>query len=139
MELSKMTRLTRVAAGAADGTSAVVATAVDMANFEGVMFFGNVATGAANNIVKAQQGALSDGSDAADLAGTANAITSNNNQFLVDIYRPKDRYVRVSLARGTSTVTGDIYALQYGPRVQPTSHPAAVDIETFVSPAEGTA
>lgn len=134
-----MTRLTRVAAGAADGTSAVVSSVIDMANFEGVMFFGNIATGAANNIIKAQQGLIAAGDDMADLAGTANAIASNNNQFLLDIYRPRERYVRVSLARGTSTVTGDIYALQYGPRTQPTSHPAAVDLETHVSPAEGTA
>lgn len=139
IQLSKQTKLIRVAAGAADGTSAVVSSVVDMANYEGVMFFGNVATGAANNIVKAQQGLVADGSDMADLAGTANPVASNNNQFLVDIYRPRERYVRVSLARGTSTVTGDIYALLYGPRRQPTTHDAAVDVESHVSPAEGTA
>jgi hypothetical protein len=139
MEMSKMTRLTLVAAAAGAATTAVVSTAIDMANFEGVMFFGNVATGAANNIVKAQQGLLADGSDAADLTGTANAITANNNQFLVDIYRPRERYVRVSLARGTSTASGEIYALQYGPRVQPTTQASTVKLESFVSPAEGTA
>jgi hypothetical protein len=138
MELSKQAQLIRVAAGAADGTSAVVSSVVDMANFEGVIFFGNVATGAANNIVKAQQGMLANGSDMADLAGTANAITANNNQFLVDIRQPRERYVRVSLARGTTTVTGDMYALLYGPRIHPVVQPASVKLELHVSPAEGT-
>lgn len=139
MQLSKQTKLIRVAAATTAATDAVVSSVVDTANFEGVMFFGNVAVGAANNIVKAQQGQLANGNDMADLAGTANPIASNNNQFLLDIYKPRERYVRVSLARGTSSASGDIYALLYGARNEPTTHDAAVDVESHVSPAEGTA
>lgn len=140
MNLSKNTKLILVKAASAAGTSAVTTDTIDTQGFEGVMIFGSIATVNAGNYAKARQGAASDMSDGADLEGTKNVPGDNGDSFLIDITRPRERYVDVVVTRGVSTALGEIYALLYGPvRKAPTTQGATIDAETFASPAEGTA
>lgn len=140
MNLSKNVAVSLAKAGQSTGTTAVNGDVIDTQGYEGVMFVGSIATANAGNSVKAQQGALADGSDMADLEATSIASGDNGDSFLLDIYRPRERYVRVVITRaGTTTVTGDVYALLYGARTYPVEHGATINAETHVSPAEGTA
>jgi hypothetical protein len=134
---SKNCKVTLVKAGQADGTSAINSDSVDMQNFRGVAFFGSIATQAAGNFGNAAQS--SDDSSFDDLLGTKVIPGDSGDSFMIDVYEPLDRYVRCEVARGTSTVTGDIYAVQYGARKVPVTHGATIDAETHISPAEGTA
>lgn len=126
-------------AGATAATTAVTTGIIDTANFEGVAFFGRIATANAGNHVKVQQGDASNLSDAADLAGTQTVTGDDADSFLVDVFRPTKRYVRATITRTASTVTGDVYAVLYGPRKVPVTHGDTIDAEYHVSPAEGTA
>lgn len=140
MQFSKETKITKVKAGQADGTSEILSDAVDMSNFEGVIFVGSIATAAAGNVATVQQGDLPDGSYAVPLDGTGVSPGDNADSFAIDVYRPTKRYVKLSIARGTSTITGDVYAIQYGPRIHPVpAQGSTIDIESHVSPDETNA
>lgn len=145
MNLGRNIKITRVANSAAAGTSAVTCSTLDMAGFEGVLFiaaFGDLSNGAVTGI-KAQQGQLANMGDAADLAGTAIAIadTDDNKVLALEVYRPRERYVRAIVTRGTANAVLDgVIAIQYGAAEAPTSHDSTVvGYECHVSPAEGTA
>lgn len=130
-------------AGAA-GTTDINGTTLDMSGYEGVLMivrFGAI-TGSAVTSIKAQQGAESDLSDAADLAGTGQTVADDDDDqtFYIDLYRPTDQYVRVVVDRGTqNAVVASANYIQYGARKAPVSHGTGVSGETHVSPAEGTA
>lgn len=140
MNLSKNSKLIKVKDGQASGTTTLTTDTIDTQGFEGVAIFGSLATANAGNYAKARQGATSNMADAADLEGTKLVPGDNGDSFLLDIYRPKERYVDVQIIRTVATVTGDVYALLYdAPRKAPTSQGATIDAELHVSPAEGTA
>ena len=135
----KGAKLVLVASAATAATSAVNTDVIDTAGFEGVAIFGTIAVTNAGNTLKVQQGAAANLSDAADLTGTATATTTNGDAVLVDVFRPRERYVRGVITRTASSATGDFYAVLYNPRTEPVTHGATVDSDYFVSPAEGTA
>lgn len=146
MQISKATKVVRVMTAQAVGTATVNGSVIDMQDFEGVEFiaqFGTITDGTPS--LKAQAGAASDGSDAADLAGTAvtEAATDDNKCAVLDIYRPTQRYLRPVIVRGgaTGAVVDSVLALLYGPRTKPTTNDAATvaNTESWVSPALGTA
>jgi hypothetical protein len=139
MNLSKDCKLTKVLAAAASAGTALNTAEVDMLGFEGVMFFGRIATVNAANFANLAQSSVSGGTFL-DLAGTKVVPGDDADSFLIDVYKPSDRYVRCEIDRGgANTATGDVYALQYGASKRPVSHGATIDAETHVSPAEGTA
>jgi hypothetical protein len=146
MNLSKQVKITQAitpTAGAA-ATSDINGATLDMAGFEGVLIevvFGDITAGAVTSI-KAQQGAASNLSDAADLAGTGQTVadTDDGDTFYIDLYRPTERYVRVVVDRGTqNAVVASATYFQYGAHDQPVSHGTTVNGELHVSPDEGTA
>lgn len=137
--LSKNVKVILAKVGQATGITDVDTDVIDTFGFKGCMFLGSIATDAANNSAKVQQGAVANMSDAADLAGTSVNVAANGNSFMIDVYRPAERYLRVKVLRGTTTVTGDIYAFLYGGRTVPVTHGATIDAEFHYGPAEGTA
>jgi len=139
MNLSKNAKFVLAKAGQSADTSAVNSDVIDMQGFEGVVFVGSIGTANAGNYAKVQQGAQSDLSDAADLEGTKVVPGDDGDSFLIDVYRPKERYVRCVVTRGASTTTGDIYAILYGATKYPVTQGDTIDAETHVSPDEGTA
>lgn len=143
--LTSATKTVRVINGTAAGTTAVNGAVVDMSGFEGVRFivaFGTITDGTPS--ITAQQGQLLDGSDMADLAGTAvaEAITDDNKLAIVEVYRPRERYVRLVVTRGgvTGAVLDGAIAELYGARVHPVPADSTVAAqEKHAEPAEGTA
>ena len=138
MNLLNAVRVQLAVAGAAAGTSDVTGATIDMSGFEGVVFVGTIAAHAANNFIQVEQDTASGMGTAAALEGTKVLAGTNGNAVAVDVYRPRERYVRAVIKRGTSTATGDVYALLYGAHVQPVTHGTTVVAETHQSPAEGT-
>lgn len=129
------------AAGATDLTSDVV----DTQGYDGVRFkvaFGAIVSGGVVS-VKAQQGAAANMSDGADLEGTSQTVadTADSKVFIVEIYRPEERYLRVKTLRATQDATVDYMEAElFGGRVQPVTQDATVGgLEIFNSPPEGTA
>lgn len=144
--LENAVKVTRVMNAIAAGTTDQESSVIDMQGFDGVMFiaaFGAITTNAVTS-VKAQQGTDATVTDAADLLGTGITVADDDdNQVVVlDIYRPRERYVRCVIDRGTQNAVIDgIVAIQYNGRRQPTTHDATtvVAAESHNSPAEGTA
>lgn len=146
MNLSKRTKISTAitpTAGAA-GTSDINGSTLDMKGFDGVLVivrFGEITASAVTSI-KMQQGAASNLSDAADLEGTGQTVADDDDDetFYIDLYRPRERYVRVVVDRGTqNAVVASAEYIQYGAHDEPTTHGSGVSGETHVSPAEGTA
>lgn len=140
LEGVKITKLTDATAA---GTSAINSGIVDMAGYDGVVFLTStgtvLATGTAT--IKAQQGAASNLSDAADLTGTSQSFvdTDDNKSVAIDIKRPVERYLRCVITRAVANSDwGPIWALQYRTRQMPVTQ-GLDKSESFVSPVEGTA
>jgi hypothetical protein len=134
--------LNAVAAGTTDQNSSVV----DTAGYEAVRFVALFGALTASQVtsVKVQQGALSDGSDMADLEGTSTgplADADSNKALIVEVVRPRERYVRLVVDRGTANAVIDgVIAELYQPRVMPITQDTTVSAaEKHASPAEGTA
>lgn len=141
MNLSSDTKLRLIKAAQVAGTSAVESTVVDMSGFEGVLLFGTINVANAGNYIKAQSGTDATVTDAADLTGTKVVCGYTGEVLWIDLYRPLERYVRMVGIRGSSTATGDFYAMLYGAHTKPTDNleDDVIDGELHVSPAEGTA
>lgn len=130
------------ASGSADRSGAVL----DMQGFEGVAMvvkFATIAAGATTSI-KAQQGTAADGSDMADLAGTAISVAADDDDqvFVIDLVKPTKRYVRVVVDKDGSNSTAEVALyLQYGAHDKPVVQTVADEVtyECHVSPSEGTA
>lgn len=142
-----LTDYTKLSVGLAYGTGTAdrEGALVDMKGWDGVLIiaqFAEVATGGANSI-KAQQGALSNGTDMADLLGTAQTIpdTFDGKIAYIDVYQPSERYVRVFVDKDTSNVCAEtVTYLQYKGVTNPTAAQGSnVSGEQHASPAEGTA
>lgn len=138
-QLLKKTRRILAKAASSAATTAIESDVVDLANYQGVVFTVDIATANAGNVMKVQQGTLSDGSNMTDLAGSATASVTNGNAVVIDVYKPTKRYVRAVVVRGASTAAGPIHAELYDPRKPPVAHGSTVIAKSLVSPAEGTA
>lgn len=143
MNLSNGVKITKVAAASSAGTSTINGTTVDMTGFEGVLFVTTIGTANAGNIFKAQIGEKADGSDAADLKGSAVVAEGSGSVVWLDIYRadPSQKYIRPVVVRGASTTVGEIYAIQYESRKQVGGNNIENTIigKLLVNPYEGTA
>lgn len=139
------TRISVNATAAGTGDT-ITGTAIDTLGWDGIMLiylFGAI-TSTAVTTCKVQGGSASDGSDAADLAGTAQSVadTDDNKAVLVDIYRPMQRYIRPAIVRATANVViNNVIAVLYRGEITPASvHSTIVrTAEVFNSPAAGTA
>lgn len=119
---------------------------LDMQNHEGVIFIvpitDSVATGVATLTIE-QNTADSDTGMAALSGATATATSAanddlNNTLLIVDVYRPRERYVQGVITSATADIAfGNMIAIQYGPKKAPVSQPTSVQASTqVISPAE---
>lgn len=141
MQLSNHVKIEQAAATTGAGTSEIDGATIDTAGYEGVLFIAKFGTAAADNTIQAQQGAASNLSDAADLAGTLVSLGGSSDEIVwLDLYRPQERYVRIQVERGTSTTLDWAVAIKYGARNTPVDNTTVGTIagELSVSPAEGT-
>ncbi|OHB68812.1 MAG: hypothetical protein A2V70_11345 [Planctomycetes bacterium RBG_13_63_9] len=144
--LTKGCKLTRVINATAAGTSDVNGSTIDMKGYDSVVFivgFGEI-TATAVTSIKAQQGAASNMSDAADLLGTAISVADDDDDQIValEVVKPQERYVRVVVDRGTANAVIDFgIALQHAAQTEPVTHDPTTVIgsECHHAPSEGTA
>lgn len=137
MNLSENAKFILAKSAQTAATSAVTTDVIDMTGFREIVFAGAIDTKNAANYIHLQEGALADGSDMADLAGTKTG--ANKTYFKAGLVRPRKRYVRLKVTRGSSTATGAVWAILFKARLAPISS-AAADLEekTFLSPSAGT-
>jgi len=108
---------TKLATAQATGTDDFNSNVIDTQNCEGVQFFASVGTAAADTGIKIQQGNQPDLSDAIDLPDTLTLSDVTQTDFVVDVYRPTKRYLRVVVLRPTTTTTIEaIWAIRYSLR-----------------------
>ncbi len=145
LALAKNTKITRVMNAKAAGATAQNGTAVDMQNWEGVMFVALFGALTATQVtsIKAQQ-STAKSSGFSDLEGTEAGPLDDgdgNKALVLDIKNPRERYVRCVASRATANAVIDgVVAIQYGPRKMPAAHDSTVvAAEAQASPAEGTA
>lgn len=129
----------RVSNAVAAGTTDVECTAVDMQGFDWVEFivlFGTI-TGSAVTSIKAQQGAASNGSDAADITGNSVTVADDDdNQIAIcSVVKPTSRYVRCVVDRGTQNAVVDGVVAILGRGIK---QPATQDATTVVGLTETT-
>ena len=145
MNLSKYAKVTRVLNAVAAGVTNQNGSVIDMSGFEGVQFIALFGALTATQVtsLKVQQGDLADGSDMADLEGSAHtalADVDGNKCLVTDLFRPEKRFVRAVVTRGTANAVIDgVIALQYRARVQPVANDSTVkSTKLLVSPEAGT-
>jgi hypothetical protein len=129
------------AVGATTGTTAVDGAAFDMTGFDGVLIIAAIATNNAGNFLKGQQGEAANLTDAADLAGSKVLFPGDAKIAVLDIDRPRERYVRGVIVRaGATTVSERMLYIGYHASNRPTAMALAseVAVTKLVSPAEGT-
>ena len=144
MNLSPNINITKVKNYSSADTDAVTSDAVDMQNYDGVLFFTTFAVANAGNYLKVQQDEndASAFSDAEDLAGTKVTPASTNDVAWIDVYRPSKRYIRVHATRaGASTALGEIYAIRYNGRELPETNLVTNEVigKLLITPEAGTA
>lgn len=114
---------------------------VDMLGFDSVIFIPFALKGEALNFtIKAQQAAVSDYSDAADLLSTSVAFSTavgTDGLSALEIHQPNERYVRpiTAVPNAAAATPTAVLAIQFNAKDQPQSNSG----ELHVSPAEGTA
>lgn len=112
MNLSYAVKFTRVMNAVAAGQTAQTSSAIDMRNFEGCIFisaFGAI-TASAVTSVKIQQSSDDGSADTyADLLGTSISVADDDdNQIVIhDILRPRERYLKAVISRGTANAVID--------------------------------
>ncbi len=122
----------------AAGTTAIDSTAIDMTGYDGVLFLVKLGTAAANNTAKAQSDTVVGMGTVADLAGSLTTAGVTNKVLLIDLQRPTKQFVRVEVARGTSTTIDAMVAIQYKARSLPITQ-LVTTLKQLQSPADGTA
>lgn len=129
----------------AAGTSDLNSDIVDTAGFDGVRFiigFGAITSGAVTSI-KVQQDTDAAGSTMADLSGSAITVsdTSDNKIAIAEVFRPRERYLRLVTDRGTQNAVVDFLIVElFHARNEPvTQDTTVISAEIATSPAEGTA
>lgn len=119
---------------------------IDMAGYEGVIFIcpitDSVDTGVATLTVE-QNTADSDTGMAALSGAVATATSAANDDLngqllVVDVYRPRERYVQAVRTSGTANIAfGNVTAILYGAKDMPvSSHSTIAAIARAASPAE---
>lgn len=136
----------RVMNAVAAGTTDQATSWVDTIGAHAVCFTALFGTLTATQVTSALLEYSADGStDAGDVAGSATsalADTDSNKMIQIDLYRPKYRYVRMTIDRGTANavidgVIAQVYNFERVPITKDTS--VALTPEVLNSPSTGTA
>lgn len=141
--LSGVVKLLKVQDHTTAGTSTITTDAIDTKGFSGVLVLSSFGTAASNNTVKLQQSSDDGSSDSyADLTGTSITSGSSDEDVWLDLYRPRERYIKAVFARGTSTTLESVWAILYGPLSAPVTYnntTGTIVGEASAEVAEGTA
>ena len=138
----KLTKLhDHTAAGTTDVTDCVT---VDMAGYDGALFFTSFSVAAADNSLKLQQSSDDGSSDAySDLegSGVVSGASPSYEDVWLDITNPGKRYLKPVVVVDTSSTVESVWCIQYRARSLPITNTVSGTIigEQTNAPAEGTA
>lgn len=134
-------KLVKVSDHTAAGTSDVTSSIVDTAGYRGVVFCTSLSTANSTNSFKVQQNTANQTTGMADLAGTQVTSGSSDEDLIIEIHQPQERYLQVVVSRGASTTCESVWAILYGGDGQLSANSVSGTqiAELSVSPAEGTA
>lgn len=136
-------KLVKLKDHSAAGTSDVVSDIVDTQGYSGVVFMTSVSTANATNVLSVQQHTANQTTGMADLAGSKVSSGTTDEDLIIEIANPQERYLQVTVSRGASTTCESIWAALYGknePIGTTGNSVAGTQIaELHVAPAEGTA
>jgi hypothetical protein len=123
------------------GTTDINSSIVDTAGYAGVVFLTSLGTANATNTIKVQQSATNATNDMTDLEGTKVSSGTSDEDLIVEVHQPTDRYVRAVVNRGASSTCESIWAILYGQgnSIATNSVSGTQVAEVHASPAEGTA
>jgi hypothetical protein len=132
-----------ISAGATiDGNSDII----DMQGYDGVLFVGTVTDSVATGVatLKVEQNTANSDSGMAALSGASAAATCvvnddlNDKALVVDVYRPRERYVQAVRTSLTANIAfGSLLAILYKGRKMPEAeHTSILDAALAISPAE---
>lgn len=142
--LTDQVKIVKVKDHSAADTASIVSDSVDMAadgGYENVVFMTSFGTAAAGNKIKAQSSSDDGAVDAySDLTGTSVTSGTSDEDVVLEVFRPTERYVRCYASLGTSSTLESIWALRWRSRNQPiTTNVLSGTLiqEQWASPAEG--
>jgi hypothetical protein len=143
MFLSETVKIVKVADHSASAGTEVDSTGVDTAGYAGCLFVTSLSVANAGNYLSVQQSSDNGVADAFDdLTGSKVLSGTSDEDLWADVQAPGKRYVRVAVIRaGTNTTCESIWAILYGPNVEPVSNLLTGTIagEAHFAPVEGTA
>ena len=122
----------------ATGTTTITGSALDMSGYDGALFTIRLGSPATNNNIRISQCDTSGGTYA-DLEGTLVGNHATDNPLVIDVYRPREQFLKYVVTRGTTTTIDIVHIAQYNSRSRPVTQPSGTQTEKFYNPAEGTA
>ena len=114
----------------AAGTSTITSSAIDMQGYEHLMVIALIGTAAANNIITVQTGDTSSTTATSATSGSASVSLQ-----VIDIQNVNKRYVKVSVARGTSSTIEQVIVIRYGARSLGVTQAATTLATTYSTPS----
>lgn len=142
--LGKDAKIVRVMNAVAAGTTEQISSAVDTAGFENCAFlaaFGAITSTAVTSVKAAQ--CDTSGGTYADLTGTSITVadTDDNKFAVLEIIKPRERYLKCYVERGTANAVIDgVWAILFNGKSLPiTIDSTCIGVEVHRSVAEGTA
>lgn len=134
------TKVTRVKAAVAAGTTDVTSDAIDMEGFDAALFtvlFGTLTAGQVTSLLVqgSTDSAFTSPQALVGAVSIAFADTDDDKVAMIEVQKVPDyRYLRIVVDRGTANAVVDgILAMQYSARKQPTTHDATTVADAIVS------
>lgn len=144
--LLKDSKISKVEARAAAGTTDLVSDILDMSGFDSVMFIASTGDGTSGTVLELQvHGNTASSvssptpveltSDSATYTSTT-ATDADNKLLIVDLHRPAYRYVYATLVIDTQNCECDgIYAIQYNAKSVPVTADSDVIASALIGPS----
>jgi hypothetical protein len=135
-------KLDRIMNGAVAGQGTSYSDAIDVLGHDSVtlVFAAGAIVATGTIVVTAQQGSEANGGDAADLAAAVVNFTAADGEklALIEIYRPRERYVRLKVVRAVanSVIDGAFAILRDAKKIPITQSSDVVGSVILGSPAE---
>lgn len=132
LNLLKDAKIVKAFNGAGAGTSTQTSNTIDVSGFDSVLVLADLGAVVDTSalVLALQDGALANGSDAANISGANCSLTgnsSNNVQLALDVQLPQSRYVTATLARGTANATiNSITMILYNAKSKPVTQPSTI-------------
>lgn len=129
------------AAVAAGSTTDNNSTRFDMSGYEGIVFFTTITDSTDTGVISltVQQNSADSDTGMTAITGAVATATSaadddlNATVLLVDVYRPRERYVQGTRATATANgAFGEIYAVRYLGRKFPEAEHSTIQAGTFL-------